>query len=215
MKKSLLALSLLTAFGSASADTIVADSVADFSGTQGQNSWYYGYKNGNLASYSLTSFTQFSYFVDGVAWKYIKDGGAPWTQLWADGGHPNGPNSGTAQVAVRRWISEIDGKVSIAGVLADTHPCCDNGVRGAIFIDGIDVWSASIADGGSTNFSFGASVARGSRVDFVLDPNGTDSADSTRFSARITSAVPEPETYAMLLAGLGLMGGIARRRKQA
>lgn len=27
------------------------------------------------------------------------------------------------------------------------------------------------------------------------------------------AAVPEPETYAMLLAGLGLMGGIARRRK--
>ena len=27
--------------------------------------------------------------------------------------------------------------------------------------------------------------------------------------------VPEPETYAMLLAGLGLMGGIARRRKAA
>jgi hypothetical protein len=30
-----------------------------------------------------------------------------------------------------------------------------------------------------------------------------------------TPAVPEPETYAMLLAGLGLMGTIARRRKQA
>ncbi len=28
------------------------------------------------------------------------------------------------------------------------------------------------------------------------------------------TAVPEPETYAMLLAGLGLMGAVARRRKQ-
>ena len=26
--------------------------------------------------------------------------------------------------------------------------------------------------------------------------------------------VPEPETYAMILAGLGLMGFMARRRKQ-
>jgi len=27
------------------------------------------------------------------------------------------------------------------------------------------------------------------------------------------TAVPEPETYAMMLAGLGLIGTIARRRK--
>lgn len=30
----------------------------------------------------------------------------------------------------------------------------------------------------------------------------------------VTASVPEPETYAMLLAGLGLMGFMARRRKQ-
>lgn len=34
-------------------------------------------------------------------------------------------------------------------------------------------------------------------------------------SQTITAAVPEPESYAMFLAGLGLMGAIARRRKQA
>ncbi|MFC0166823.1 PEP-CTERM sorting domain-containing protein [Pseudoduganella danionis] len=33
-------------------------------------------------------------------------------------------------------------------------------------------------------------------------------------SAIFTSAVPEPETYAMMLAGLSLMAGVARRRKQ-
>ncbi|MFZ2974807.1 MAG: PEP-CTERM sorting domain-containing protein [Ferribacterium limneticum] len=42
---------------------------------------------------------------------------------------------------------------------------------------------------------------------YVTD--GLNSADV------IYAAVPEPETYAMLLAGLGLMGVVARRRSQA
>ena len=38
---------------------------------------------------------------------------------------------------------------------------------------------------------------------------------SNQWSERvaISAPVPEPETYAMLLAGLGLMGAVARRRK--
>jgi len=35
----------------------------------------------------------------------------------------------------------------------------------------------------------------------------------TRFEFRAIAPVPEPESYAMLLAGLGLMGVIARRKK--
>jgi hypothetical protein len=30
----------------------------------------------------------------------------------------------------------------------------------------------------------------------------------------VSVPIPEPETYAMLLAGLGLLGVVARRRKQ-
>jgi len=33
------------------------------------------------------------------------------------------------------------------------------------------------------------------------------------FTSSSVTAVPEPETYAMLLAGLGLVGFMARRRK--
>lgn len=39
-------------------------------------------------------------------------------------------------------------------------------------------------------------------------------ADNLTINEPVISAVPEPETYAMLLAGVGLLGGIARRRKQ-
>jgi hypothetical protein len=37
---------------------------------------------------------------------------------------------------------------------------------------------------------------------------------SRNFGQFTVSAVPEPETFAMLLAGLGLIGAIAARRRQ-
>lgn len=43
----------------------------------------------------------------------------------------------------------------------------------------------------------------------------TFSNDLGYYSLDNVVAVPEPETYALLLAGLGLMGAVARRRKQA
>jgi hypothetical protein len=45
---------------------------------------------------------------------------------------------------------------------------------------------------------------------------GTDDSLGTSLdNVSLTTAVPEPETYAMLLAGLGLVGFAARRRKTA
>ena len=46
--------------------------------------------------------------------------------------------------------------------------------------------------------------------DVTTNLNGASASYST-----FAPAVPEPETYAMLLGGLGLVGAIARRRKQA
>jgi hypothetical protein len=57
---------------------------------------------------------------------------------------------------------------------------------------------------GSKNISFGEEH----------DQNGTR-ITSGWYTGTPVTPVPEPETYAMLLAGLGLLGFMARRRKQA
>ena len=53
-------------------------------------------------------------------------------------------------------------------------------------------------------------------VDANLDAYGNDlSMDDLSFSATSVSPIPEPETYALMLAGLGVVGFAARRRKQS
>lgn len=63
-----------------------------------------------------------------------------------------------------------------------------------------NIYSLSFTASTNTNYTLNFNNAGGDNVGIVLDNVSV-------------SAVPEPETYAMLLAGLGLMGTIARRRK--
>lgn len=64
----------------------------------------------------------------------------------------------------------------------------------------------------SRNFSFVAASGI-STLTFVGGDTGAYGAALDNIS--VTAAVPEPETYAMLLTGLGLVGLLARRRKGA
>jgi hypothetical protein len=62
----------------------------------------------------------------------------------------------------------------------------------------------------------GFDLATGSPFNLVLtgSPIGTNVA-SYSGQITVTAAVPEPATYGMLLGGLGLLGMVARRKKQS
>lgn len=67
-------------------------------------------------------------------------------------------------------------------------------------------------------FSANGYTAALSEIMFTLQNNGTNDMISSNFdnfslTAASVPAVPEHETYAMFLAGLGLLGAAARRRK--
>jgi choice-of-anchor C domain-containing protein len=65
------------------------------------------------------------------------------------------------------------------------------------------------------SFSFVAS-GNSSTLTFAshqLNPNGTLSSWGPALDNISVTAVPEPETYALLLAGLAMVGTVARRRK--
>ncbi|WP_229259837.1 choice-of-anchor A family protein [Duganella aquatilis] len=68
-----------------------------------------------------------------------------------------------------------------------------------------------VADGTFSNIN-GANVEGGV---YAKNVNEYGQIHIQAFSGAIPAAVPEPETYAMLLAGLGIVGFIGRRRQKA
>jgi Ca2+-binding RTX toxin-like protein len=186
-----------------------ANSQTEFSGVQGQNNWYYGYYAGSFTSAAYQEMTQFSDI-------WTVQNGTYYTLLTAGGGHPNGVTTSGGrkseeQWAVRRWVSEIDGEIQIYGILAKADTGGGNGVIGHIFIDGVEVWSQSIAgtDGTGVNYQITTKVKLNSVVDFAIDPKkdtndvANDIADTTIFTAQIDALNQTPTNLTLSNSNIG------------
>jgi len=165
---------------------LIANSEDEFSDTQGQDNWYYGYY---VWPFTSATFQQLDTFEDPF-WKDL-DLDPDYPLKWDTGGIP-----GFDEWVVGRWVSEVAGTVSIYGNIAISNdPCgmCGDGTTGRIIVDGVEKWNQYVPFNHAEwiPYSINVNVGIGSTVDFAIDPYGsTNWCDQTMFVAEIEEVPP-------------------------
>jgi hypothetical protein len=201
-------------------NVVVASTVDDFSGIQGQKNWFYGYYNRTLdpgAVYQASNFVAFpsgsgatspDNFWTGVQWDWFA-GNPPWDEIGQSNMHPNGINSGAEHWVIRRWISKVSGTVTIDWSLAKAN-LNGNGVTGLIYHKDTQRDTAIIAgnNGTGTNRTVVITgVQVGDTIDIILSPIGVagatdDGSDGSIMTATIKGAVSLNSLVSTSIAGM-------------
>jgi hypothetical protein len=165
---------------SAQSAQILADSLKDFSTTQGEHNWSYGYYPDSL-NWTFQPMIVCSEF--GGVWSSECPATNTWIILDAIGG-----SAGSTAWPVRRWISNVSGEITISGRLAKADWDCGEGVKGYIIVDGTEVWSQFVDyfDAVGVWYTVTVQVNEGSTVDFAIDPGFNNWCDHTVFTATIS-----------------------------
>jgi opacity protein-like surface antigen len=186
----ILAVVALISIASVAHATTAFDSVEEFSVTQGQNNWFYGYYDGDSAfPFTSSDFEEMPQSINGNQWIIHRDDPSGyWTSLYSTGGHPNGPRSnyylGTEHWAVRRWVSDLDGTISITGNIKKSSRIGDGTICN-ILVNDDAVYSKHIygTEASGVDYSIDVEVHVGDTIDFAIQPGANDLFDSTLFTA--------------------------------
>lgn len=217
---------------------LIADSIADFGGVQGENGWSYGWYSqddlslGGTLSADGSAFNPFSSFDANTGWwstdpfsaaSTPSQGASPGTYavITAELMHAHAPSplanlSAENLWVSRRWTSATSGLLTLSGTIAhDDYGggfMAGNGTEAHILVDGVAVFSYDVQfqDFVGTQYLFDVNVVEGTTIEMLLGAKGDPSYDATRFDMQIT-AVPAPGAVALIGLG-GLLTGVRRRR---
>jgi len=205
-----------------------ADAFASFNGTQGAGGFFYGEtSNPNVGFQGFTANT--NCFISG----------STCLQRAANGDVPGFTKSttpsfqyGTVNVPADRLLIHPAQDGSILTALYRTPTAGSYNIRGTYTIQdisptGVNVGFVAAPGGAVSNTALGQIGAgntsgsffttlflnAGDLVGFTFDNAGNYSNDSVGFNFTVVSSVPEPASWAMMIAGVGIAGGALRRRR--
>lgn len=125
-----------------------------------------------------------------------------------------GFHPGIESLAIYRFTAPSAGTYNVEASFF-THDSSATGVDVYVLKNGgTSLFAAPLAHSGAYTFTFwsgGVTLAAGGTLDFVVGSAGNYLHDATGLGVQI-AAVPEPQTYALLGIGLGIVGIAARRR---
>jgi len=171
-------------------DRVIASSTDDYSKTQGENNWSYGYIDGPgigtgdsdtpSDAYTDDKFQEFKQVE--TMWGYEWGGAAGGQFLKITQGMMHPGQAGGHDVApVLRWKSPVDGNLTISGSWANEGN--GKGIQANIQVDGKSVYCQKVGgtDAKQVDFSVPVAVTKGSLVDFFILPKADLSFDATSY----------------------------------
>jgi hypothetical protein len=212
LKLLLLAATACASFSASAATEYLTNGGFETSGVAGYATFSSDYiKNGNLYDPSIVT---------------IGSNPASFHGSWASFGALEGANmlivngglDSSQGVFWSQTLSLSAGSYDFSAAAASTYPTNPSHVVAIATINGNDYSLGGVQLGSSTQwdtFTGTLNLQSAASVTIKLKNLSTDYTgnDFAVDQISLTSAVPEPETYAMMLAGLGLVGFAARRRK--
>ena len=132
-------------------------------------------------------------------------------------GHTDGGSGGP--YAITETITNNTGQTWLDYHISITEPT--TGGQGVVFtnfnnsaLTGFTLDSAPSSGPRNLNFTGELAHSGVTTATFSLSPFDPGAGNTATFTLTQVPTIPEPETYAMLLAGLGLMGAMAKRRNK-